>query len=86
MHQEVDKKKNGFFLPYKKSRAMVPILPICIILTILAWYPKALFGDVRSKTGDEKALGVNCVLAVGDIMLTGTAKPLLLASLSLSCL
>jgi poly-gamma-glutamate synthesis protein (capsule biosynthesis protein) len=77
--QEVDRRKNGLFLPCNKSRAMVPILPICIILTILAWYPKALFGDVRSKTGDEKTLRVHCVLAVGDIMLTGSAKPLLQA-------
>jgi poly-gamma-glutamate capsule biosynthesis protein CapA/YwtB (metallophosphatase superfamily) len=77
--QEVDRKKNGLSLPCNKSRAMVPMLPICIILTILAWYPKALFGDVRSKTGDERTFCVHRVFAVGDIMLTGSAKPLLQA-------
>lgn len=46
---------------------------------MLSWYPSALFGDVHSKTGDESALQVHCVLAVGDIMLTGSAKPLLQA-------
>jgi poly-gamma-glutamate capsule biosynthesis protein CapA/YwtB (metallophosphatase superfamily) len=79
VYQEVDRRKTGIFLPSKKTRPKVPILPICIILIMLSWYPKALFGEVRNKTGDEKALGVTCVLAVGDIMLTGSAKPLLLA-------
>ncbi len=77
MYQEVDRKKNGLLLPCKKSRAMVPIVPIFIILTILVWNPEALFGGVRSKTADEKALRVHRVLAVGDIMLTGSAKLLL---------
>jgi len=58
---------------------MVPILSICIILTTLVWYPTALFGDVSGKTGDERTPRVHRVLAVGDIMLTGSAKPLLQA-------
>ena len=77
MYQEVDGKRNGLFLPCKKSRAKVPIVPIFMILTIVAWNPEALFGGVCSKTADEKALRVHRVLAVGDIMLTGSAKPLL---------
>jgi poly-gamma-glutamate synthesis protein (capsule biosynthesis protein) len=77
VYQEVDRRNNSLFLPSQKSRAMVPILPICILLTILAWYPKVLFGDVHSKTGDERTLRVHRVLAVGDIMLTGSAKFLL---------
>jgi poly-gamma-glutamate capsule biosynthesis protein CapA/YwtB (metallophosphatase superfamily) len=77
--QEVDKRNNGPLLPCKKSRAIVPILPIYIMLTILVWHPNALFGDVYSKTGDERTLRVPYVLGVGDIMLTGRAKPFLLA-------
>ncbi len=79
MFQEVDRRKNSLFLPCKNSRAMPPILSICIFLTILALYPNALFGDVHSKSGDDKPLHAPCVLAVGDIMLTGSAKPLLQA-------
>jgi poly-gamma-glutamate capsule biosynthesis protein CapA/YwtB (metallophosphatase superfamily) len=79
VYQEVDRTKTGLFLPSNRSRARVPILPICIILAILAWYPKALFGDVRSKAGDESPLRVHRVLAVGDIMLTGSSKSFLQA-------
>jgi poly-gamma-glutamate capsule biosynthesis protein CapA/YwtB (metallophosphatase superfamily) len=82
VYQEVDRRNNGLFPPFmmlKKSRAMVFIVPICIILTILSLYPKTLLGDVHSKAGDERTLRMHSVLSVGDIMLTGSAKSFLRA-------
>jgi poly-gamma-glutamate capsule biosynthesis protein CapA/YwtB (metallophosphatase superfamily) len=82
VYQEVDLRKNILFLTFmklKKSWATVPILFIYLILIIFCLYPRTLYGDIRRETGDQKKPRVRCVLAVGDIMLTGSAKSLLQA-------
>ena len=69
----------GCFMKFPKAFTHAPGLSICIMLALFAGCPGPLFGDTLANTHSERTAAVHTLIAVGDIMLSGSATPLLQA-------
>lgn len=66
-------------MKFPEAPTHAPALSICIMLALLAGCPGPSFGDTLANTHHERTAAVHTLIAVGDIMLSGSATPLLQA-------